>query len=124
MSFDSQGSDSGKIEGLYTIHFDFDKAGLNSQAKDNLSKDAVWLKKHPRSKVQIEGHCDSRGSIEYNLALGERRAKAAKSYLNDLGVPNDQLTTISYGKEKPLVNGDDEESMSKNRRANLVILEK
>lgn len=122
MQFDPQGSDSGKIDGLYTINFEYDKANLNSEARDLLTKNAEWIKGNGSLTVQIEGHCDERGSVEYNLALGERRAQAVRGYLNDLGVDTNRMTIISYGKEKPLIGGDDEVSYAKNRRANFVPL--
>lgn len=120
MNFDAQGSDSGKISGLATINFDYDKAALSPEAKTKLKANADWMKKNPKAKVQIEGHCDSRGTIEYNLALGERRAKSVRDYMKGLGVSADRLSTISYGKERPLFDGDSEAIMAKNRRANFV----
>lgn len=108
---------------LERIHFDFDSYVLSQQARDILTRDAeVLLKKMPNAKVSIEGHCDERGSDEYNLALGEKRAKAAESYLVALGVPTGRLTTISYGKEKPLDPGHTEAAWAMNRRAELVIV--
>jgi peptidoglycan-associated lipoprotein len=82
------------------------------------------LKKYPKVKVQVEGDCDERGTIEYNLALGERRANATKKYLVSLGVSADRISTISYGKERPLDPGHDEEAWAKNRRAHTIILSK
>lgn len=124
MKFESQGSDSGKIDGLYTIHFEFDKSKLSSEAKTKLQMNATWIKNHAKVKILIEGHCDSTGSIEYNLVLGDRRAKITKEYLLSLGIPGERLSTTSFGKERPLVSGEDEASMAKNRRANFVVLEK
>ncbi len=124
MSFDSEGSDSGKIGGLKTVFFEYDQSNLNESAKSQLKNNADWIKKNPGSIVQIEGHCDSRGSVEYNLALGERRAKAVKGYLAGLGVEGKRLTIISYGKEKPITTGDSDSEMAKNRRANFVPLPK
>lgn len=121
MSFDAAGSDSGKIEGLHTVHFDYDKSNLSAEAKKTIQQNAQWMKSHS-GKVQIEGHCDARGSIEYNLSLGERRAKAVKSYMTSLGVAGDRLPIISYGKEKPLDSGDSEAAYAKNRRANFLPL--
>ncbi|PIT99952.1 MAG: peptidoglycan-associated lipoprotein [Bdellovibrionales bacterium CG10_big_fil_rev_8_21_14_0_10_45_34] len=122
MNFEAAGSDSGKIDGLHTVNFDYDTADLSSDAKSKLSQNADWIKARAAVTVQIEGHCDERGSIEYNLALGERRAKAAKAYLVSLGVPAKQMTIISYGEEKPLVMGDSDSDFAKNRRANFVPL--
>jgi peptidoglycan-associated lipoprotein len=120
MSFDTSGSDSGKIPGLETVHFEYDKASISSENKKILQGNADWIKKNTGYKVQIEGHCDSRGTIEYNLALGERRANAVKAYLASLGVPAARLSVISYGKEKPIEAGDSESAHVKNRRANFL----
>lgn len=122
IELDSMGSDSGKIAGLYTIYFDFDKSNLTNEAKSLLKKNAEWLKNNPGVRLQVEGHCDVRGSIEYNLGLGERRAKAAVQYLKSLGVKGDRLSVISYGKERPIAMGDSEADHAKNRRANFVPL--
>lgn len=120
MNFDPQGSDSGKIDGLKTIFFPYDKSSLEETAKADLAGNANWLKSRPNAKIQIEGHCDSRGTIEYNVALGERRANAVKTYLKGLGIAESRLSIISYGEEKPLAEGETEEVFSKNRRANFV----
>jgi len=106
-----------------TVYFDFDKSDLRQDARDVLSKNAeTILKSFAGAKLQIEGHCDERGSAEYNLALGERRATSAKNYLSTLGVKAENLSIISYGKEKPAVTGDDEAAWAKNRRAELVVV--
>ena len=118
----AMGSDGGNIPGLHTIHFDYDQSTLSSEARRLLGDNAEWIKQNGATTVQIEGHCDNRGSVEYNLALGERRAKSVKNYLVSLGVDSKRLTIISYGEEKPLVPGDSEEAYSKNRRANFVPL--
>lgn len=120
LSFDAMGSDSGKINGLVTVHFGYDKSNLDSSAKKEIAQNVDWMKKNPAVKVQVEGHCDSRGTIEYNVALGERRANAVKAYMTSLGIATDRLSTISYGKEKPVDNGDSEAAWAKNRRANFV----
>jgi len=120
MSFDATGSDSGKIPGLETVHFDYDKSNITGENKRILQGNGDWIKKNTTYKVQIEGHCDNRGTIEYNLALGERRANAVKAYLVSLGVPSARLSVISYGKEKPVEQGDSEAAYVKNRRANFV----
>lgn len=122
MSFNTQGSDSGAIAGLSTVHFDYDQASITAEAKRQLGENAAWIKKNSEVTMQIEGHCDERGSIEYNLALGERRAKAVKAYLVSLGVDSKRLTVISFGKEKKISDGDSEEAHGKNRRANFVPL--
>lgn len=123
MSFDATGSDSGKIDGLQSINFDLDKSNLGGESKKKIQGNADWMKSHAGVKLQIEGHCDARGSAEYNVALGERRANSVKAYMVSLGVAADRLSTISYGKDKPLVNGDDESAYAKNRRANFVPLQ-
>lgn len=120
MSFDAAGSDSGKIDGLKTVNFEFDKSSLSASSKKVIQGNVEWMKNNAKTKVQIEGHCDSRGSIEYNVALGERRANAVKDYMISLGIPAARLATISYGEEKPVVSGENEEAWAKNRRANFV----
>lgn len=122
MSFAAEGSDSGKIEGLQTINFEYDKAALTQDARNKIKGNADWLKARANVGLQIEGHCDSRGSIEYNLSLGERRAQAVKNYMVGLGIAGDRLSVISYGKEKPLAQGDSDSDMAKNRRANFLPL--
>lgn len=123
IGFDAQGSDSGNISGLNTIFFDYDKAALTSSAKATLKANADWIRANPKVTIQIEGHTDSRGSTEYNLSLGERRAKSVRVYLEGLGVEGRRLTVLSYGEEKPLAQGDNESAYSKNRRANFVPLQ-
>lgn len=103
------------------VHFDFDKFDLKPEARATLDKQAAWLLKFPNTNFTIEGHCDERGTREYNLALGERRANAAKNYLVALGVGASRITTISYGKERPQVLGSNEEAWAQNRRAVTVI---
>lgn len=105
---------------LATIYFDFDSATLSQASRDLLYKNAQLLLKNNPVKIKIEGHCDERGSDEYNLALGERRAKSAMNYLVTLGVQPERLSIISYGKEKPAVPGQDEAAWAKNRRAEFV----
>ncbi len=109
---------------LKDIHFDFDKYDIGPQDALILQENAALLTKQPAVKVQIEGHCDERGTVEYNLALGERRANNAKKYLVSLGVSKDRISTISYGKERPLDPGHNEEAWAKNRRDHSVILSK
>ncbi|HEX5679728.1 MAG TPA: peptidoglycan-associated lipoprotein Pal [Desulfobacterales bacterium] len=103
------------------IFFGYDSSSLTTQAQDVLRKKAAFLKANPNVKVTIEGHCDERGTNEYNLALGEARAKSAKAFMVDLGIPAARMATISYGEERPLVQGRSEESFAKNRRAHFVI---
>lgn len=123
IGLDAQGSDSGNISGLNTVFFDYDKAALSGEAKATLKANADWIKANPKYTVQVEGHTDSRGSTEYNLSLGERRAKSVRSYLESLGVEARRLTVLSYGEEKPLAQGDTEAAYAKNRRANFVPLQ-
>jgi peptidoglycan-associated lipoprotein len=100
--------------------FDFDEASLRADAKTVLENNAKYLEKNSGTKAVVEGHCDERGSVEYNLALGERRAKAAKEFLVSYGIAAGRLTTISYGKERPFESGHDESAWSQNRRAHFV----
>lgn len=106
--------------GLQDAYFDFDAAEIRQDAKDALTNNGKYLESHGSSSVVIEGHCDERGSVEYNLALGERRARAAKEFLVSYGIPATRMTTISYGKERPFDSGHDESAWSKNRRAHFV----
>jgi peptidoglycan-associated lipoprotein len=103
------------------IFFGYDSSALTPQAQDILRKKAAYMKANANVKVTIEGHCDDRGTNEYNLALGEARARAAKSFLVDLGIPAARLATISYGEERPIAKGQTEEAWAKNRRAHFVI---
>jgi len=106
---------------LRTIYFAFDRADLTEESRATLRANAEWLKANPKYRIRIEGHCDERGTIEYNLALGQRRADAARDYLVSLGVDPGRLTTISYGEERPADPGHNEEAWAKNRRAEFVI---
>jgi len=105
---------------LQTINFDYDKYDLTSVAMDILSINARGLRENPETQVLIEGHCDERGTVEYNLALGDKRAKAVKDYLVTLGIDSSRLTTITYGKEHPLDTSNNEAAWAKNRRAEFV----
>jgi peptidoglycan-associated lipoprotein len=109
-------------QGLASIYFGFDSPKLTDDDRVILAKNAELLKKFPVGKVRVEGNCDERGSDDYNLALGEKRAKEAVQYLVNLGVPTEQLSVISYGKEKPAVPGHDEAAWAKNRRDEFVIV--
>lgn len=102
------------------VYFDFDKANLKSEAKATLNANAELLKAESGGKIIIEGHCDERGTNEYNLALGERRAMAAYEYLKTLGISSDRMSTISFGEERPAATGNDESAWSRNRRAEFV----
>ncbi len=117
-------SDNMTAGGLSTVYFDFDSSTLGGATKKTLDGNADFLKANAKVDIQVEGHCDERGGIQYNLALGERRAKAVRDYLVALGIDKKRITTISYGKEKPLAFGHDESSWGKNRRANFVITAK
>jgi peptidoglycan-associated lipoprotein len=105
------------------ILFEFDSASLSVDAQKILRAKAAWLRNNPRAVVIIEGHCDERGTNEYNLALGDRRAFSAKSFLVDLGIADSRLTTISYGEERPVDSSPTEDAWAKNRRAHFVIKE-
>lgn len=105
------------------IHFDFDKSDIRTDAKPVMQSLAGMLSSSPATQAVIEGNCDERGTSEYNLALGDRRANAAKSYLVSLGIPSGRLKTISYGKEKPLCTEGTEECWQKNRRDHFVLTE-
>lgn len=109
---------------LQTIHFDFDKFFIREDAKPALEVNAKWLKKFSTVKILIEGHCDERGTEEYNFALGEKRAKSTFDYLVSLGIASDRLTTISYGKSQPLDSGHNEIAWQKNRRSQFTIIGK
>lgn len=109
---------------LERIYFDFDSANLSEASRSALAKNAAALAKEATSKIRIEGNCDERGSAEYNLALGERRAKAAQQYLVTMGVKQDRLSILSYGKEKPAAQGNDESAWAKNRRDEFVVVTK
>jgi len=106
---------------LAEVHFDFNKADIREGDRAVLSKDAEALKRFDFLRVTVEGHCDERGTVEYNLALGERRAKAAYDYLVSLGVPADRLKTVSYGKEVPVCTQSSEDCWQRNRRAHLTV---
>jgi peptidoglycan-associated lipoprotein len=109
---------------LKDIHFDFDKYDIRPGDAEILKENAALFMKYSGVKIQVEGHCDERGTIEYNLALGERRANSAKRYLISLGISGDRISTISYGKEKPLDPSHNEEAWAKNRRDHFIVLSK
>jgi peptidoglycan-associated lipoprotein len=106
---------------LKDIFFDFDKSAVRDDQKGALGENVAWLKGNASAKITIEGHCDERGTAEYNLGLGERRAKTVKDYLIAAGIPADRISTISYGKERPFVLGHDESAWKWNRRGHFVI---
>jgi peptidoglycan-associated lipoprotein len=106
---------------LKPVFFDLDSSDINAEGQRSLQENAEMMKKNPQWQVTIEGHCDERGTAEYNLALGERRAISARSYLVSLGIPAERVRVVSYGKEFPFEQGHDEAAWSKNRRAHFVI---
>jgi peptidoglycan-associated lipoprotein len=103
------------------VFFNYDRSDLTPDARRTLERQAAWLKQYGSAAVTLEGHCDERGTREYNLALGERRANAARDYLVSLGIPAARIRTISYGKERPAVLGSNEAAYSQNRRAVTVV---
>lgn len=109
-------------KGLQPVYFDFDKSGIRDDARSVMKANADWLKANPKVKVRIEGNCDERGTIEYNQALGQRRARSAKEYLTDLGIPAGRVSLVSYGKEKPVCTESNEECRQKNRRDDFVTV--
>jgi peptidoglycan-associated lipoprotein len=110
------------IESLENIYFDFDSYVLTAKSREVLTRNAEAMKKNSSISIQVAGHCDERGSDEYNLALGEKRAKSAMNYMVTLGVPASRLSIISYGKEKPADPGHDDAAWAKNRRDEFVII--
>jgi peptidoglycan-associated lipoprotein len=106
--------------GLQDAFFDYDEAAIRADARAALEANGRYLERNSGASVIIEGHCDERGSVEYNLALGERRARAAKDFLVSYGVPANRMTTISYGKERPFAQGGTEDAWAQNRRAHFV----
>ncbi len=119
----SQADFAAQMMGQDTIYFDTDRYNIDSQDQAALAQQASWLQRYPGKRITIEGHCDERGTREYNLALGERRANAAKNYLVSLGIDPARITTVSHGKERPIALGSDEGSWAKNRRAVTVTID-
>jgi len=109
--------------GLLPVYFDFDKSFIRSDVRDIMKANADWLKAHPKVKIKIEGNCDERGTIEYNQALGQRRAASAKKYLTDLGISAARISLISYGKEKPVCTEGAESCWQKNRRDDFITVD-
>ena len=103
------------------VFFEYDKANIRDDQKAALNDNVSWLKANSRVRITVEGHCDERGTAEYNLGLGDRRAKTVKEYLQAAGIPADRIATISYGKERPFVLGHDESAWKWNRRGHFVI---
>ncbi len=118
-------TDQGRVETepsakFMAVYFDFDRYNLRDDAKASLRKNIDVMKQEPDLRITVEGHCDERGTVEYNLALGERRAKSARDYMISMGIKGDRISTISYGKERPVAFGHDEDSWAKNRRDEFV----
>jgi peptidoglycan-associated lipoprotein len=109
---------------LKDAYFDYDQSDLREDARGSLSGNAEWLKRYPSIQVLIEGHCDERGTSAYNLALGDRRANAARDYLDSLGIASSRIRTVSYGKERPACTEASESCWQQNRRAHFVITSK
>lgn len=101
--------------------FDYDKADIRADARDALARTAEFLRSYAQVKVVIEGHCDERGSTEYNIALGDRRAQAVRNFLVSLGIPADRMETVSYGKERPFCMASNEECWQQNRRGHFIM---
>ena len=110
------------MQGRDTIYFDTDKFDIDAEDQQALRQQAQYLQQYPNVRATVEGHADERGTREYNLALGERRANAAKNYLVSLGVPANRVTTVSYGKERPVALGSNESAWAQNRRAVSVVI--
>jgi peptidoglycan-associated lipoprotein len=109
---------------LGTVYFDYDRALIRDDARAVLDGNASWLKQFRTAKILVEGHCDERGTEEYNLALGEKRAKSAQDYLLSMGIASDRIKIISYGKSQPINPGHDESAWQMNRRAQFLVIEK
>lgn len=120
---DSSAGDAGyAFSEMDIVYYGYDSFSLSSEARDSLKKNADWMKANPSARIQIEGHCDERGTVEYNMALGDRRANSAKAYLERLGVEGSRIETLSYGKERPADLGHSESAWARNRRAVFVLL--
>lgn len=119
------GEITGKIDAITVIrervHFEFDRSRITDEAAAVLQRKAEVLQEHPELRITIEGHCDERGSLEYNMALGQRRAQSVQRYLTGLGVSAEQFSTVSYGEERPVAQGSNERAWAQNRRAEFVI---
>lgn len=114
-------SESTVQDKLKDVFFDYDSANLSAEAQSTLDADGKVLMDNPSVNVTVEGHCDERGTVEYNLSLGDRRAQSARDYLVRYGVPSARLSTVSYGEERPFATGQDEASFAQNRRAHLAV---
>jgi peptidoglycan-associated lipoprotein len=109
---------------LQDAYFDYDKAELRDDARTALAKDAEWLRKYPSTRLLVEGHCDERGTEEYNLALGDRRANATKEYLAAMGISDARVQTVSFGKDRPFCTAENDQCWQENRRAHFLITAK
>jgi peptidoglycan-associated lipoprotein len=114
-------SDSGKAMGLQTVYFGYDAYTLSAEAKAVLKTNAQIMKDNPSLKIQVEGHCDQRGGIQYNIALGEKRSNGVQKFLTGQGIAKDRISVISFGKEKPVDPSENEAAYAKNRRGNFVV---
>jgi peptidoglycan-associated lipoprotein len=112
---------SGEGGPLEDVRFEYDQATLTDEGRALLEKHALWLQNHRQARVTVEGHCDERGTVDYNLALGDKRARATRDYLVSLGVAGERLNTVSLGKERPLDPGSNEQAWARNRRAHFVV---
>lgn len=112
-----------QMQGRNVIYFDTDKFDIDADDANALRTQAQWLQRYPNKRATIEGHCDERGTRDYNIALGERRANAAKNYLVSLGIDAGRLTTVSYGKERPVALGSNESAWAQNRRAATITID-
>lgn len=119
----SQADFLAQLQGDDTIYFDLDRYNIDAEDQAALAKQAQWLLRYPGKRATVEGHCDERGTRDYNLALGERRANAAKNYLSGLGVDQSRMTTVSYGKERPIALGSNEAAWARNRRAATITID-
>ncbi|MBI4063423.1 MAG: peptidoglycan-associated lipoprotein Pal [Elusimicrobia bacterium] len=116
-----RGKEYRKTPELETVRFDFDKAELSSRARDIIHRNAAWIKSRPDAEIKIEGHCDERGTTEYNLGLGTRRARVVRDYYKSLGVRMKKMSTLSYGEEKPVCEEPEESCWTQNRRAETLV---
>jgi peptidoglycan-associated lipoprotein len=114
-------SDNGKAMGLQTVYFGYDAYTLSAESKTVLKANAQVMKDNPSLKIQVEGHCDQRGGIQYNIALGEKRSNAVQKFLTGQGIAKDRISVISFGKEKPVDPSENEAAYAKNRRGNFVV---
>ncbi len=121
-SADEEARERAASAGLQPVYFDFDQAAIEAKAREILKANAEWLKANPKIKVKIEGNCDERGTVEYNQALGQRRAANAKKYLTDMGISSQRISLISYGKEKPSCSESTESCWQKNRRDDFTVV--